>query len=197
MGSCWSGWLFFDQGAEPIGLPTVALLRGASTVIGGLRPLPDGPRLGEPTARLLAELYREIGAGRHPAWALRAAQLSLWNDPDSRQWWKWASVGCITAAPNLSRLPVGLAPREAGRDEMISPESLQERRPTKTRGYVKWFNSDNGYGFLVELGTERDVFVHFSEIDRPGFRTLDAGQQVEFEVIESLRGLSAKSVRLV
>ena len=61
-------------------------------------------------------------------------------------------------------------------------------------GTVKWFNPENGYGFISQKGGE-DLFVHFSEIKMDGFRTLDEGQAVSFEVTEGQQGkLQASNV---
>ncbi len=61
------------------------------------------------------------------------------------------------------------------------------------QGKVKWFNPDKGYGFIeTEEGT--DVFVHFSAIQVEGFKTLEEGQSVEFEVVEGDRGAQAANV---
>ena len=61
-------------------------------------------------------------------------------------------------------------------------------------GTVKWFNDKKGYGFINEQ-EGRDVFVHFSAIDMPGFKTLSEGDMVIFDVEESDRGPEAKNVR--
>jgi cold shock protein len=50
------------------------------------------------------------------------------------------------------------------------------------QGTVKWFNGEKGYGFISRDGNGSDVFVHYSEIDAAGFRSLEEGQRVEFEV---------------
>ncbi|HWC37494.1 MAG TPA: cold-shock protein [Acidimicrobiales bacterium] len=61
-------------------------------------------------------------------------------------------------------------------------------------GTVKWFNAEKGYGFISQ--TEgADVFVHFSAIQMNGYRSLEEGQQVEFDVNEGPKGLQAASVR--
>ncbi|MCK8823784.1 cold-shock protein [Fuchsiella alkaliacetigena] len=60
-------------------------------------------------------------------------------------------------------------------------------------GTVKWFDGKKGYGFITVEG-EDDVFVHFSAIQEDGFKTLDEGQEVEFEVVEGDRGLQAENV---
>ena len=61
------------------------------------------------------------------------------------------------------------------------------------QGTVKWFNAEKGFGF-IEVQGEDDVFVHFSAIEGEGFKSLDEGQQVEFEVVEGNRGLQAANV---
>jgi CspA family cold shock protein len=60
-------------------------------------------------------------------------------------------------------------------------------------GTVKWFNAEKGYGFLQVDGGE-DVFVHFSAIQGEGFKTLDEGQSVEFEITQGNRGPQAANV---
>ncbi|MEK4494562.1 cold-shock protein [Ureibacillus sp. FSL W8-0352] len=61
------------------------------------------------------------------------------------------------------------------------------------QGTVKWFNSEKGFGF-IEVEGENDVFVHFSAIQGEGFKTLDEGQKVEFDVVEGNRGPQAANV---
>ena len=61
-------------------------------------------------------------------------------------------------------------------------------------GKVKWFSAEKGYGF-IERETGGDVFVHFSAIQSDGFRTLEEGQQVEFEEVEGARGPQAANVK--
>ena len=60
-------------------------------------------------------------------------------------------------------------------------------------GTVKWFNGSKGYGFIEREGGA-DVFVHFSAIQSDGFRSLEEGQQVEFEVEQGPKGLQAANV---
>ena len=61
-------------------------------------------------------------------------------------------------------------------------------------GKVKWFNENKGYGFILQETGGRDVFVHYSEIQSEGYRTLAEGEEVEFEVSESPKGPQAKNV---
>ncbi|MGH9307371.1 MAG: cold-shock protein [Acidimicrobiales bacterium] len=63
-------------------------------------------------------------------------------------------------------------------------------------GTVKWFNSEKGFGFISQ-SEGADVFVHFSAIQMNGYRSLEEGQQVEFEVTEGPKGLQAANVRSV
>mgnify|MGYP002704655479 FL=1 len=61
------------------------------------------------------------------------------------------------------------------------------------KGKVKWFNAEKGFGFIEREGGS-DVFVHYSAIQSDGFKTLDEGQEVEFEEIEGARGPQAANV---
>jgi CspA family cold shock protein len=61
------------------------------------------------------------------------------------------------------------------------------------QGKVKWFNAEKGYGF-IETEQGGDVFVHFSAIQTEGFKTLDEGQSVEFDIVEGARGPQAANV---
>ncbi len=64
-----------------------------------------------------------------------------------------------------------------------------------SEGTVKWFSNEKGYGFIEHDGGD-DVFVHFSEIDQEGYKTLEQGQKVSFEVKEGPKGPQAGGVRL-
>ena len=63
----------------------------------------------------------------------------------------------------------------------------------KEQGTVKWFNAAKGYGF-IKRETGEDVFVHFSAIQDTGYRTLEEGAAVEFEVVKGPKGLQASNV---
>jgi cold shock protein len=64
------------------------------------------------------------------------------------------------------------------------------------QGTVKWFNAEKGYGFIAVDGGQ-DVFVHYSSIAMDGYRSLDEGQRVEFEVAQGNKGPQADQVRVV
>ena len=67
-------------------------------------------------------------------------------------------------------------------------------------GKVKWFNNQKGFGFIVPdvssgtEGSERDIFVHYSTIQGDGYKTLNAGQSVQFDIIQSEQGEQAQNV---
>jgi len=65
------------------------------------------------------------------------------------------------------------------------------------QGKVKWFDGKKGYGFVAETSTDTDYFVHFSEIQNDGYKTLTEGQEVEFEIGEGKQGTVAKNVKTI
>ncbi len=67
---------------------------------------------------------------------------------------------------------------------------------SRTTGTVKWFNDAKGFGFITTEGGD-DVFVHFTAIQGNGFRSLQEGAQVEFEVVNGPKGLQASNVNVV
>ena len=71
----------------------------------------------------------------------------------------------------------------------------QEKVKDMAQGTVKWFNGEKGFGFIAPSDGSADVFVHYSEIQGGGFRNLEEGQQVEFEVGEGAKGPQAQQVR--
>ncbi len=71
--------------------------------------------------------------------------------------------------------------------------AIFRRKSVKEKGTVKWFNAAKGYGF-IQRSTGDDVFVHFSAIQSSGYRSLDEGSQVEFEVKQGPKGLQAENV---
>lgn len=67
-----------------------------------------------------------------------------------------------------------------------------------SRGRVKWFNNEKGYGFIeYEELVNEDIFVHYSAIEKEGYKTLSEGQIVEFTLIETAKGNQAINVREV
>ncbi|MBZ0296398.1 MAG: cold shock domain-containing protein [Anaerolineae bacterium] len=66
----------------------------------------------------------------------------------------------------------------------------------RKQGTVKWFNAEKGFGFISQEGGD-DLFVHYSEIQTSGFRSLDEGAAVEFEITQGKKGMQASAVTLV
>ena len=64
------------------------------------------------------------------------------------------------------------------------------------KGTVKWFNNQKGYGFISDENS-KDIFVHYSGLDMDGYKTLNEGQAVEFEIADGAKGPQATNVKLV
>jgi CspA family cold shock protein len=71
---------------------------------------------------------------------------------------------------------------------------FEKETSVKEQGTVKWFNASKGFGF-IQRQTGEDVFVHFSAIQADGYRSLNEGQAVEFEVVRGPKGLQASNVQ--
>jgi len=81
-------------------------------------------------------------------------------------------------------------------DRTIRVRTFQEKRPALATGTVKFFNSEKGFGFISrEQGS--DVFVHYSNIQGSGYRSLQEGQRVEFDVAPGRKGEEAQNVRVI
>lgn len=63
------------------------------------------------------------------------------------------------------------------------------------KGTVKWFNNQKGYGFICEDGSEEEIFAHFSSIVMEGYKSLKAGQPVDFELSNGPKGLHALNIQ--
>jgi CspA family cold shock protein len=79
---------------------------------------------------------------------------------------------------------------------MAVPQFRKQRGSVVATGTVKWFNAEKGYGFISREGGS-DLFVHYSAIEGSGYRSLEEGQAVEFEVVQGQKGDQAQSVKLL
>jgi cold shock protein len=86
-------------------------------------------------------------------------------------------------------------PNPAGLESVIAKRSTEKSNAvSKEQGTVKWFNASKGFGFIQRQSGE-DVFVHFSAIVADGYKSLNDGQAVEFEVTKGPKGLQASNVQ--
>jgi len=92
-------------------------------------------------------------------------------------------------------VPTGDSDAAPAADSDVAPEQ-DYGAPGREVGTVKWFNPSKGYGF-IERESGDDVFVHFSEIQADGYRTLAEGQRVEFTVADGAKGLQATAVSAI
>ena len=76
-----------------------------------------------------------------------------------------------------------------------SADSKTSGRIVMSVGTVKWFSNSKGYGFISPEEGGEDVFAHFSAIEMDGYKTLNEGQKVEFEITEGPKGLQASTIR--
>jgi CspA family cold shock protein len=102
----------------------------------------------------------------------------------------------ITAVSSESAKDARFTAKTASRTKNASDSSIILKRKTsvKEQGTVKWFNAGKGFGFIQRESGE-DVFVHFSAIQGDGYRSLNEGQAVEFEVVRGPKGLQASNVQ--
>jgi cold shock protein len=90
--------------------------------------------------------------------------------------------------------PDGQAIRTSPGRAHACPEDGHIRSRHMAQGTVKWFNADKGYGFIAVEGGQ-DVFVHFSAITGDGYRSLEEGQKVEFDITQGQKGPQAENVK--
>jgi cold shock protein len=100
----------------------------------------------------------------------------------------------VRPAQGVVDAPPGLI-STAGLRTVREPSTCEEQ--FVAQGTVKWFNGEKGFGFISVDGGGADVFVHYSEIDAGGYRSLDEGQRVEFEIGQGNKGPQATGVRVV
>ena len=104
-------------------------------------------------------------------------------------WAKRSAQAITIRLENVTPSSYALGAQEAG------PTVGGSIRPSMATGTVKWFNAEKGYGF-IEREDGDDVFVHYSAIQMNGYRTLEDGQRVEFDIGPGKKGEEAQNVRV-
>jgi CspA family cold shock protein len=98
----------------------------------------------------------------------------------------------------IPAIPHGMAVAAGPGHRKAVPRTLKKRKDREMpQGTVKWFNAEKGFGFIAPEDGSADVFVHYTEIQGTGFRTLEENQKVEFEIGHSPKGPQATGVRSV
>lgn len=149
--------------------------------------------------RTLHNLGSPVQPRRAPA---LAEALRVWPRPCLRRA-HTSSARPLSLGPQLCQ-SVAAAPARAMLGKVrTASSSLRSQgelskyvgRSCMAQGTVKWFNAEKGYGFIAVEGADQDVFVHYTAIDTTGFRTLEEGQKVEFEITQGPKGPQADRVR--
>ena len=96
----------------------------------------------------------------------------------------------------LSTLVVGINNNPAIETRIQNLANLEKEVSCMATGKVKWFNNAKGFGFIREDGRDEDIFAHYSTISMDGYRTLKAGQDVEFDLSEGPKGLHAVNIKV-
>ena len=96
----------------------------------------------------------------------------------------------------VSEITVGAALLLPVIPSAVAGAASRTKKVKMAQGTVKWFNGDKGYGFIAVDGGQ-DVFVHFSAIVSDGYRTLEEGQKVEFDITQGQKGPQAENVKVV
>jgi cold shock protein len=94
------------------------------------------------------------------------------------------------------RIVTGWPDQVASAAPAMAGRGMHNQEVKMAQGTVKWFNGDKGYGFIAVEGGGPDVFVHFSAITGGGYRGLDEGQKVEFDITQGQKGPQAENVRV-
>jgi cold shock protein len=110
----------------------------------------------------------------------------------SRQWYDALVSHARTATVILTRVAVVDGPPRMRGDVLSLPD---QEGPLMARGTVKWFNDQKGFGFITQADGGPDVFVHYSAIEASGFKSLNEGDEVEFQVTQGPKGPQAQAVK--
>lgn len=108
-------------------------------------------------------------------------------------------LGAVVLAASILLTPAATGTAMVPTGAKSDPKAAERKRPILLRhstGTVKWFNSGKGFGFIAD-GSGQDIFVSFSEITEPGYRSLEVGTEVQFDVLLGSKGVQAHNVKLL
>jgi len=108
-----------------------------------------------------------------------------------------ASVKLLRNQPGLARLESMVFSRSNKAGTRCIGLLFHNEEKYMALGTVKWFNAEKGFGFITPDDSDGDVFVHYSEIQTGGFKTLDENQRVQFEIGQGAKGPQATGVTVV
>jgi cold shock protein len=133
-------------------------------------------RMARPKVDMSVKIFAPSAYCPHP--------ILIWLSFERKRFW-------AGPADNHPRYPLQAA------TDLLSTEIKQETGTNKMeQGTVKWFNDAKGFGFISRQNGE-DVFVHFSAIQSNGFKSLQEGQAVQFDVVKGPKGLQAEAVQIL
>ena len=113
----------------------------------------------------------------------------------------WAQLLCCASEVTSLSSAGGFAGSEERiktRDDPLRTTELSTKESSKRMptGTVKWFNAEKGFGFITPDDGSQDLFAHYSAIEASGYRSLEEGQRVEFEVTQGQKGPQAAAIKL-
>jgi cold shock protein len=142
---------------------------------------PTSARTGRPSSPLWPDCLQEFSQNFLEIFSLDPLLSAFWHN------------SCTSSERPGQRFVAFAGHSAPSHDTRLPGWGLRKRRFVMPEGKVKWFNAAKGYGF-IDVGDGIDVFVHYSAIQKDGYRTLSEGEAVRFEMVEGPKGRQATNV---